>query len=74
MMSSVIRGAWYVPDQRQLDLLLVSGRRYVYSDVPPAIAHAFASAESKGKFYNNAIRNRFPCREVGGTRRRITPA
>ena len=63
--SSVIRGAWYLPERRQLDLLFTSGRRYVYSDVPMAIAAGFAEAESKGRFYNREIRNRFPCREVG---------
>jgi hypothetical protein len=63
--STVIRGAWYLPKRRQLDLVFTSGRRYVYSNVPPAIAHGFAEAESKGRFYNREIRNRFPCREVG---------
>jgi hypothetical protein len=62
--SSVIRGAWYLPERRQLDLLFSSGRRYVYSNVPLAIAQDFAEAESKGRFYNAEIRNRFPCREV----------
>ena len=63
--SSVIRGAWYLPDRRQLDLLFTSGRRYIYSGVPTAVAAGFAEARSKGRFYNAEIRNRFPCREVG---------
>ena len=63
--STVIRGAWYLPEREQLDLLFTSGRRYVYSNVPANIADAFASAESKGRYYNFEIRNRFPCREVG---------
>ena len=63
--STVIRGAWYLPERRQLDLMFTSGRRYVYSGVPMAIAAGFAQAESKGRFYNREIRNRFPCREVG---------
>ena len=68
--SSVIRGAWYLPERRQLDLLFTSGRRYVYSGVPMAVAAGFADAPSKGRFYNAKIRNRFPCREVGHGRRR----
>jgi hypothetical protein len=68
--SSVIRGAWYLPERRQLDLLFTSGRRYVYSEVPLAVATGFAQAESKGRFYNREIRNRFPCREVGRERER----
>ena len=63
--STVLRGAWYLPQRRQLELLFTSGRRYVYSNVPMAIAGRFAEAESKGRFYNREIRNRFPCREVG---------
>jgi hypothetical protein len=63
--SKVIRGAWYLPQRRQLDLMFTSGRRYVYSGVPMTVAAGFAEAESKGRFYNAEIRNRFPCREVG---------
>ena len=70
MASTVIRGAWYVPDREELDLLFVSGRRYIYSDVPLAIARAFAEAQSKGSFYNHQIRNRLACREVGKQRSR----
>jgi hypothetical protein len=68
--SSVIRGAWYLPDRQQLDLLLESGRRYRYLDVPPAIAEGFVAAPSKGRYYNSEIRNRFRCRELGGVRSR----
>lgn len=63
--SSVIRGAWYLPKRRQLDLLFTNGRRYIYSGVPLATANEFALAESKGRFYNAEIRNRYPCRQVG---------
>jgi hypothetical protein len=72
--STVIRGAWYLPERQQLDLLFTSGRRYVYSDVPMAIASRFAEAESKGRFYNLEIRNHFPCREVGREARERTAA
>jgi len=68
--STVIRGAWYLPERRQLDLLFTSGRRYIYSEVPMAVASRFAEAASKGRFYNLEIRNRFPCREIGGERER----
>ena len=72
--STVIRGAWYQPRRRQLDLLFTSGRRYVYSEVPMAVASGFAEADSKGRFYNLEIRNRFPCREVGGAQRERSAA
>jgi len=68
--STVINGAWYLADRRELDLQLVSGRRYRYSDVPPGVARAFVAAPSKGGYYNRWIRNRFPCRELGSPQRR----
>jgi hypothetical protein len=73
-LSKVIDGAWYLPDRQQLDLLFASGRRYRYSHVPPVVAHGFVEAESKGRFYNAEIRNRFPCRELGALERRRIPA
>ena len=63
--STVIRGAWYLPERQQLDLLFTSGRRYIYSNVPVAVADGFAAAESKGRYYNSRIRNHFPCQKVG---------
>ena len=68
--SSVIRGAWYLPDAEQLDLLFNSGRHYRYSGVPMAVARGFVAADSKGQFYNARIRNRFPCEELGRERKR----
>ena len=68
--SSVVHGAWYLPERRELDLLLASGRRYRYSDVPADVARGFVAATSKGGYYNSWIRNRFPCRELGGQQRR----
>ncbi len=64
--SSVIGGAWYLPHRQELDLLFTSGRRYRYSHVPSGVARGFVEAASKGGFYNREIRNRFPCRELGG--------
>jgi hypothetical protein len=63
--STVIRSAWYLPSRQELDLLFTSGRRYIYSGVPMAVAEGFAAAESKGRYYNAEIRNRFACRQVG---------
>jgi lysyl-tRNA synthetase class 2 len=68
--STVIHGAWYLPERRELDLLLASGRRYRYSEVPADVANGFVEAPSKGGFYNSAIRNRFPCREISAAPRR----
>lgn len=71
MASAVIDGAWYLPERRELDLLLVGGRHYRYSGVPLDVARGFGAAPSKGGYYNQWIRNRFPCRELGPQRRRV---
>lgn len=70
MTSAVINGAWYLPERRELDLLLVGGRRYRYSGVPLDVARGFVAAGSKGGYYNSWIRGHFPCRELGAPRRR----
>ena len=62
--SSLIRSAFYWPERKELELLFWSGRRYLYSDVPAAVAEGFVGAGSKGSFYNRRIRNCFPCREL----------
>ena len=64
MTSPAIRGAWYVPNRRQLDLMFASGRRYRYANVPADVARRFAEALSKGRFYNSEIRNCFACTEL----------
>lgn len=61
MTHPAIRGAWYLPNRRQLDLLFGSGRHYRYSNVPAEVAEHFARALSKGRFYNKEIRGRFAC-------------
>jgi len=42
----------------------VTGRRYVYSDVPQEVASALGSAFAKGVYFNSRIRDRFPHREI----------
>ena len=64
MTHPAIRGAWYLPNRRQLDLLFGSGRHYRYSNVPAHVARRFAEAMSKGRFYNAEIRGRFACTEL----------
>lgn len=61
MTHPAIRGAWYLPNRKQLDLLFGSGRHYRYSNVPADIATRFAAAAAKGRFYNSEIRGKFAC-------------
>ena len=64
MPSSVIRFFHYDPDSRELKVTFVSGRLYVYADVPPEVAADFRASRSKGTFFNHEIRDRYACREI----------
>lgn len=64
MPSTVIRHARYDADRAELDIVFVTGRRYLYHDVPQAEADAFRSAFSKGRYFNAHIRDRYDFTEV----------
>jgi hypothetical protein len=64
MPSTVIRRFVYDESEEQLWVEFVTGRRYVYSQVPREVADAFRSAFAKGVYFNTRIRDRFPHREV----------
>ncbi|MGX4770892.1 KTSC domain-containing protein [Bradyrhizobium guangdongense] len=64
MPSSVIRFFRYAPDTRELKVTFVSGRLYVYENVPPEVAAAFRDARSKGTFFNHKIRDRYAYRDI----------
>ncbi|WP_027518811.1 KTSC domain-containing protein [Bradyrhizobium sp. WSM1417] len=64
MPSSVIRFFRYAPETRELKVTFVSGRLYVYEEVPPEVAAAFRNARSKGTFFNHEIRDRYLYRDI----------
>lgn len=64
MPSSVIRHYVYDAARRVLDVTFVSGRRYLYHDVPPEIAIGIADASSRGRYFNARIRDAFAFTEV----------
>ncbi|MFC6491401.1 KTSC domain-containing protein [Ancylobacter dichloromethanicus] len=41
-----------------------SGRRYDYRNVPPETYAAYRAAISKGSYFNQFIRDRFPYRRI----------
>jgi len=59
MPSSVIQAFAYRPEQRALEVKFISGRRYLYHDVPEALYRDMRDAFSKGEFFNRHIRDRF---------------
>jgi hypothetical protein len=64
MPSSVIKTFDFDERRNELTVVLTTGRVYVYSLVPPVVAAEFKAAFSKGRFFNERIRDRFPYREV----------
>jgi hypothetical protein len=64
MPSTVIRNHSYDPETRRLTISFVTGRRYVYDDVPQDVADAFKAAFSRGAFFNREIRDHYSTREV----------
>ena len=59
MPSTVIRRFDYSPERRELTVEFVTGRRYVYLDVPTAEATGMRSAFAKGIYFNRRIRDRY---------------
>jgi hypothetical protein len=64
MPSTAIRSLFYDPAKSELWVTFVTGRRYVYADVPPGVFEAFKTAESRGGFFNHEIRDRYDYREI----------
>lgn len=64
MPSSVIRRSDYLPNEQILIVEFVSGRRYVYFDVPEAEVDSMRSAFSKGRYFNLHIRDHYRFREL----------
>ena len=62
--STVIRSFYYRPETRELEVLFTTGRRYLYSDVPPEEVERFRSAFSKGRYFNAHIRDEYAYREL----------
>ena len=65
MPSTVIRRFDYSAETRELTVEFVSGRRYVYLDVPEQEAEKMRGAFAKGVHFNRRIRDRYECRELG---------
>ena len=58
--STLLTAVAYDPSQRVLHLQFHGGAVYKYLGVPAEIQQALLSAPSKGRYFNQAIRGRFP--------------
>ena len=64
MPSSVIRKHDYEPDAEELTITFVTGRVYLYKDVPADVYAEFCEAPSRGAFFNKHIRDAYPTVEI----------
>lgn len=59
--SSTISSVGYSQETSTLELEFLGGNVYRYFAVPVAIYAALMKAESKGSFFQQAIRTAYPC-------------
>ena len=62
--SSNIRSIGYEPETRALEVEFHSGGVYQYSGVPENVHHGLMRAASKGAYFHDHIKDRYPCRQV----------
>ena len=71
MASTAIRHVFYRPEARELSVWFAgTRRRYKYFDVPPETYAALEAADSRGRFFNTAIRGHFVAELVEDTKRK----
>ena len=58
--STAIREIDYDADRAKLLVRFESGERYVYVGVPAEVCRSFVEADSKGRFFQSRIRDRYP--------------
>ena len=63
--STALTGIAYDATTQRLEVEFRDRTRYQYLGVSAEVQAAFLNSPSKGRFFNMAIRGRFPCVEVG---------
>ena len=58
--SAAIRDIDYDAERAKLVVCFASGERYVYVGVPGEVHRSFCEADSKGRFFQSRIRDRYP--------------
>lgn len=62
--SSNIRSVGYDPASMTLEVKFHSGGLYQYAGVPETIYHGFMRAASKGTYFHDYIKGRYPDRQA----------
>lgn len=63
--STTLSTVGYDEDLERLQLEFCSRALYLYFEVPAAVYEALLDATSKGRYFNEAIRGRYPYRLLG---------
>jgi hypothetical protein len=64
--SAAIRRIRYDAQAGKLFVRFTDGDEYLYVGVPPEVHRAFTGARSKGRFFAQAIRDRYPYNRLDG--------
>ena len=62
--SSSLASIGYSPKQTTLEVEFKHGAIYRYLDVPADVFQAFLAAESKGAYFNHAVKDCYPHQRV----------
>lgn len=62
--SRSLAWALYHPRRRWLNIAFRTGKLYRYFNVPICYYQQLLAAESKGRYFNSTIRNRFPYQDL----------
>lgn len=63
--STAISEIGYDAERAKLSVRFQSGARYVYVGVPGELHRALVAADSKGRFFQREIRDRYPFNRIG---------
>ena len=58
--STAIRAIRYDEERQRLLVRFIDGDEYAYVGVPGEVHRSFAEAESKGRFFSEEIRGKYP--------------
>jgi lysyl-tRNA synthetase class 2 len=64
--STAISEIDYDAGRTKLLVRFMSGEAYVYVGVPGEVHRSFVEADSKGRFFQQQIRDRYPFNRLGG--------
>jgi KTSC domain len=64
LVSTSIASVGFDADNEMLEVEFVSGRVYRYLDVEEDVYEGFLAAPSKGAFFNEHIKDAYPCERI----------